>query len=406
MAAYKYEATTKNGQLVQGEKEAETRDEIVDFLHAQDLIVVSIEEKIGFSLKSLGDILIGGIPLKEKVFFVKQFAAMLNAGLSVVQSIEILIEQTKSSGIKNKLTAVYNDVKGGLPISSSFGKRKVIFDDLQISLIEAGEKSGNLIEIMRQVADDMDKSHRLRSKVRGAMIYPGVIFVTAIIVVIVLVIFLVPAVEGLYADLGASDKIPGITKFLVTLSDVFTNPVGVITMIVLITSIILFFRYFYTTFIGRHMIDKLQMRLPVFGDLIIKMQVLSMSRLLSLMIRSGIPIIDALKSTGKSLGNIHFKDALFDTADAVSKGSTISVPLAEHRIFPIMVVKMIATGEETGSLDKILQDVSIFYEAEVEDITSNLTKLMEPIMLLVVGGIVAFLAIAVYLPLFSIAEFV
>jgi type IV pilus assembly protein PilC len=406
MPIYKYKATQTNGATVQGERTADSREMLAQNLQSQGLMVISIEEKIAFNLQTLNEIQIGDISLKEKVFFVKQLAAMLGAGLPVVQALEILLDQSKSSSIKTKLNNVYKDVKSGLSLSVSFGKHNLIFDELQLSLIQAGEQSGNMVEIIKQISFDMQKSHQLKGKVRGALIYPAVIVVTAIIVIIVLVIFMIPAVENLYVDLGASeDDIPGITKFLVTISNFFTNPFGIIITMISVVAGVIGFRSYYSTEFGRLSIDKLLLRMPIFGDLIGKMQVLQMTRLLGMLLKSGIPIVDALKSTANAMGNIHYQNVLLHAADRVSKGSPLAVSLVKGNIVPIMVIKMIATGEDTGSLDLILADLTKFFEDEVEEITSNLTKLMEPLMLLIVGGLVAFLAIAVYLPIYSIANF-
>lgn len=407
MPVYKYKAAQADGTVIENEKKAESRDEIVDMLHQQGLMVVSIEEKVGLDFEKLSDIQIGDMPLKEKVFFAKQMAAMLGAGLPIIQALEIMLEQAKYSSVKTKLENVYKDVKSGLPMAASFAKQELIFNELQLSLIEAGEQSGNLVEIMKQIAEDLQKSNTLQSRVRGALIYPVVILITAVIVVIILVVFMIPAVESLYIDLGASaDDIPAITRFLVNVSDFFTNPVGLVITFVGLIAGILGFRSFYSSEFGRKFVDKLLLKMPVFGNLIQKAQVLQMTRLLGMLLKSGISIVESLKATGKSMGNIHFRMALEYAAEQVSKGSPLSVPLAKFDVIPVMVIQMIATGEDTGALDQILADVTKFYEDEVEEQTSNLTKLMEPLMLLIVGGLVAFLALAVYLPIYSISQFV
>ncbi|KXK26588.1 MAG: Type II secretion system protein F [candidate division WS6 bacterium OLB20] len=407
MPLFSYRATKPTGEQVAGERQAETREEIISMLHEQGLIVISIEQKIGFSFDNLGDIQIGGVPLTEKVIFTRQLATMLGAGLPVASALEILVEQTKFSGLKKQLTEVYKDVQSGLPLASSFGKHKAIFDELQLSLIEAGEKSGNLVEIITQIAEDMQKSSQLRGRVRGAMIYPAVILLAIIIVIIVLVVFMIPAVEDLYNDLSNGEaELPLITQALVTISDFFTNPLGLGVTIFVVVASIVGFRTYYNTDSGRKFVDKLLLRLPVFGDLQAKSQVLQMTRLLQMLIKSGIPIIDALKATGRSMGNVHFKLALFYAAQEVAKGQQIAGPLAKNKVVPLIVIKMIATGEETGALEKILGDLARFYEDQVEEITSNLTKLMEPLILLIVGGLVALLAVAVYLPIYNVANIV
>lgn len=407
MPVFKYKAAQQDGKIIEAEKRFNTKQELIDELHRLGLIIVSIEEKIGFDFKTLGQLQIGDMPLKEKVFFSKQLSAMLGAGLPIVQALEILIDQAANASVKAKLTNVYKDIKGGLPLAGSFAKYDLIFNELQLSLIRAGEQSGNLVEVIKQISIDMQKSHQIQSKVKGALIYPVIILITAVMVIIVLVVFMIPAVETLYIDLGASaDDMPAITRALVSVSDFFTNPLGLVLTLVLLITGLVSLRSFYGSKFGRRAIDKLLLRMPVFGSIISKNQVLQMTRLLGMLMESGIPIVDALKATGNALGNIHFKSALHYAAESVAKGTPISVPLAKSGIVPIMVIKMIATGEDTGSLDQILADLTKFYEDEVNELTSNLTKLMEPLMLLVVGGLVAFLALAVYLPIYSISNFV
>lgn len=405
MAVFTYTATKATGEQVTGERQAQTREDVASFLHEQGLIIISINQKIGLNLGNLNDIQIGGIPLNEKVVFARQLATMLSAGLPVASSLEILVEQTKYTGLKKQLTQVYKDIQSGLPLATSFGRNKAIFDDLQLSLVDAGEKSGNLVEIIQQIAEDLQKTAQINGKIRGAMIYPAVIFLAIIIVVLVLVVFMIPAVEDLYADLGGGD-LPAITQALVTISNFFSDPLGLLITFVTVTSTILGFRAYYKTDSGRKFIDKLLLQVPVFGDLQAKSQVLQMVRLLQMLIKSGVPIIDALTATGKALKNIHFKLALFYAAQEVSKGQQIAGPLGRNKVVPLIVLKMISTGEQTGALDKILGDLARFYEDQVEEITSNLTKLMEPLILLIVGGLVALLAVAVYLPIYNVANIV
>ncbi|MFQ5492617.1 MAG: type II secretion system F family protein [Candidatus Dojkabacteria bacterium] len=405
MPNYSYKATKQTGEAVAGTRKAENREEVVKFLHDQGLIVISIEQKLGLNIGNLNEIQIGGVPLKEKVIFTRQLATMLSAGLPIAGSLEILIEQTKYAGLRKKLTNVYKDVQSGLPLAASFRKYDVIFNELQLSLIEAGEQSGNLVEIILQIADDLQGSAQIRSRIRGAMIYPAVIFLAIIVVVIVLVVFMIPAVEDLYADLGGGE-LPAITRALVTISDFFSNPLGLLVTIVVVVASIFGFRGYYSSESGRKVVDKILLRVPVFGNLQSKMQVLQLSRLLRMLIKSGIPIIDALKATANSMSNIHYRIALQYAAQEVAKGSPLAPPLAKSKIIPLIVVKMIATGEETGSLEKILGDLTQFYSDQVDEITSNLTKLMEPLILLIVGGLVALLAVAVYLPIYNVANIV
>jgi len=276
---------------------------------------------------------------------------------------------------------------------------------LQVSLIVAGEKSGTLNEIMAQIAVDLEKSKALSSKITGAMIYPVIIFIVMGIVLLVMLLFMIPSVKNLYHDFGVNE-LPGPTQFLVNLSDAVSNPIGFITIVVLIVAVVFGFRYYYSTYQGRRNVDKLLLKLPVFGSLLTKIEVTQFTRLLSLLLKSGVPIVEALKVVANSLGNTSFKDLVLQSADEVTKGNSIAIPLAKGNVFPLVLLKMIATGEETGKLDKVTGDMALYYEAEVDEITSNLTKLMEPFILLTVGVLVGFMAVAIYLPLYSIGQYI
>jgi len=407
MALFKYQATKQNGEIVVGEKDSPSYDELATELNKQGLMVISIEKKVDVNFDNffgkMKDFEIGDIPLEEKVIFSRQLATMLSAGLPITQSIEILLQQTKYTKMRNKLSLVYKDVQAGSTLSYSFGKQKLIFNELQLSLIEAGESSGNLVEIMTQIADDMKKSAALKSKIKGAMIYPIIIFVVIIVVVAVLMIFMIPAVEDIYKSTGNA-KLPEITQFMVDVSRSISNPVVLIIGLLVLLAGYISIRAFYNSEKGKSLLDKLLLVMPIFGDLISKMQVLEMTRLLGMLMKSGIPIIDALNATGKSLSNYHFKKALFDAAVEVSKGVPLAVPLSKSRVIPLIVIKLITTGEQTGKLDQILTELTSFYNDQVEEMTSNLTKMLEPIVLIIVGVVVGFLALAIYVPIYNLGN--
>jgi len=406
MANFIYKVSQPSGEILQGERAAASKEDLIAYFHEQGLIVVSVDEKIGVDLGKLTEVQIGDMPIGEKVVLIRQLATMLGAGLPIVQAMEILLQQqTKYPRFKQKITEVYKDIQGGLSLSVSFKKANILFSELQISLIEAGEKSGNLVEIMNQIADDIKNSAQLQGKIKGAMIYPIIIFLTVIAVVLILVIYMVPAVEQLYKDFGQTE-LPWVTQVLISVSNFFTNPAGLIISIIILIGGVLSFRSFYASKQGRKGVDRMLMRLPIFGDLLIKIEVLQMTRLLAMLVKSGIPIIDALKATSKALTNYHFKYALELAALEVSKGQPIAVPLARSKVIPLIVVRLIATGEETGKLDKILSDIAAYYADMVTEITDNLTKLLEPVILLVAGGVVGFLAVAVYFPIYNLATFI
>jgi type IV pilus assembly protein PilC len=404
MANYKYVAYSPKGKKTEGVYEAETREQVADYLHEQGLTVVSITEDIMTDLQRLANIQIGGLPIKEKVIFAKQLSLMLASGVPVVQALRILADQQKNISIKDKLRDIYTQVESGNKLSDAF-TGSTFFNEVQLNLIAAGEKSGNLNIMLEQVADDLEKSKNLRGKIQGAMIYPVIIFIVLILVMVVVLVFMVPSVKDLYSDLGGGE-LPGVTQLLVNISGFFTNPFGIVTTLLVTLFSVIGFRYYYSTKGGRNMIDKMLLKMPIFGSLLVKIQLTQFCRLLSMLMKSGVPIIEAMNVVAKALGNATFRNVVENAAIEVTKGTPISVPLASGKVFPEILLKIIATGEDTGNLDQVLADMGKYYANEVDEITSNLTKLMEPIILLIVGGMVGFIAIAVYLPIYSIGQFI
>ncbi len=405
MAKFKYVATKKTGERVQGEIEGSSREAVADALHKQELIIVKIDDAVGLDFKKLGSFQIGGIPLKDKVFFTKQLSVMLQAGLPIIQALDILVQQTTNQSFKADLVEVLDEVKGGNPLSLAFAKHQTIFNTVQLSLLKAGEQSGNMSEVITQISIDLEKSNNIRSKIQGAMIYPIIILIAVTAVLFIMVIFMVPAVEELYNSFGGA-QLPLITRVLVSFGNFVKSPVGLISIVGGITFIVFGFKYYRGTESGRSFTDKILLKLPVFGPLNTKIQITQLTRLTGMLLLSGIPIIDTIKTVRDSMSNVHFKNALTEASVEVSKGIPLAVPLSRSKYIPIIVSQMIATGEETGSLDKVLKSLAEFYESEVTQITDNLTKLMEPLILLFVGGLVGVLAVAIYLPIYQIGQFV
>ncbi len=402
MTKYEYIAVDKKGKNIKGEYEAKNRNEVVEFLHKKGLTVVHVDEKVGMSIKDLSKIQIGGVPLNNKVVFSKQLATMLSAGLPLVQALDVLASQEKNAGFKAMLEKVVDMVEGGSKLSKALASQKDIYSEIEINLIASGEESGNLVEMMQKVAENLEKQKDFKSKIRGAMIYPAIIFVAVIIVVALLMVFMVPAVEDLYADFDSD--LPWITKLLVNISNFFINYWW--GFLLLLIGGVFGFRYYNSTPSGKEVIDRIYLKMPIFNKIVIKSQLAEFSRLLSMLLTSGIAIIDALHIVGKALPNIHFKKALNEAAKEVEKGTPLAVPISKNEDFPLLVSRIIATGESTGNLDKVLGDLAKYYQAEVDNLTGNLTKMMEPIILLIVGGVVAFLAIVVYMPIYGLANVV
>ncbi len=408
MSKFNYTAITTTGQRLTGSREGDAKEEVVNFLISKGMTVVDVEEDLTGSVKKFFSMDIGGVPLSERLVLVKQLSTMIGAGVPIIQAIDILVQQTEKSGLKEKLQSVYRSIEAGTALSEAFAKEKGIFSEVQINLLAAGEKSGNLNEMLLQVGNDLEKSKDLRGKLTGAMIYPAIIFVVMIAIMLLMVVFMVPQVKELYKSLG-QDELPFVTQILVDISSFFTNILSLLITAVFIVTIAISYRYYSSTEGGKRVIGKLTLKIPIFGRLIQKIETVQFCRLTAMLIQSGIPIIETLGIVSKAMGNPIFAEIINFGKEEVTKGSTLAVAIAkfnQDQIFPIILIKIISTGEETGKLDKVLEDMSKFYESEVEQITSNLTKLMEPFILVLVGGMVGFLAVAIYLPLYQVGQYI
>lgn len=403
MTKFEYVAVDNQGKNVKGTYEAETRNDVVDYLHERGMVVVHIDEAVGLRFQELINFQIGGVPLSDKVVFAKQLATMISAGLPLVQALEVLASQETNKGFQEKLKNVVKLVEGGSKLSRALGKQKGIFSEVELNLIAAGEESGNMVEMIQKVADNLEKQKDFNSKVKSAMIYPAIIFIAIIAVVILLMMFMVPAVEDLYADFGDAD-LPFITQIVVNISNFFIDYWwGVLIAII---GAVFGLRYYYSTPSGKEVIHRFLLTMPIFGVLNTKIQIAEFARLLSMLLSSGISIIDALNIVSKALSNVHFQKAVKDASREVEKGVPLAVPISKNEDFPLIISRIIATGENTGNLDKVLSDLAQYYQTEVNNMTNNLTKMMEPIILLVVGGVVGFLAAVIYMPIYNLAQFI
>ncbi len=408
MAMFKYVALNSSGGQIEGKKEAESKDELLRFLTNQGLTVMSITEDLGLNFDELGSIELTGISLKTKVLLSKQLATMIGAGIPLIQAIKIISEQAEEKFVQEKFSEIYKKIEAGSSLSVAFEQVGGIFSEVQINLIAAGEKSGNLNDMLDKVAEDLEKSKNLRGKITGAMIYPAIIFVVMILIMFVMIVFMVPQIEQLYTSLGAED-IPLVTRILVGIGKFASNPLFILTLIMGVIGIFISYRFFVSVPERKIIVDKLFLKLPVFGNLLTKIQLAEFCRLTSMLMRSGIPIIEAIEIVSKAMPSEVFKKVILDSKEELTKGNSLSIGIAKSNInnaFPTILIRIISTGEESGKLDQVLDDMNKFYEAEVEQITGNLTKLLEPFILVLVGGMVAFLAVAIYLPIYTVGNFI
>jgi type IV pilus assembly protein PilC len=327
---------------------------------------------------------------------------MIDAGLPIVQSLDILSQQTDNNLFKNIIRTVKQDVEGGSTLADALRKHPKVFDDLYVNMVSAGEVGGVLNTILNRIAMFIEKAAKLKSKVKGAMIYPCAIMGVAVIVVAVLLIYVIPVFAELYGGMGKALPVP--TQMAINLSNWFTAYIFYIVGALVMT--VVGIRMYYKTDQGRLAIDRLLLRVPVIGDLLRKVAVARFSQNMSILLSSGVPILDGLAITAKTAGNKVIENAIMVARVSISQGKTVSEPLMQSGVFPPMVCQMVAIGENTGALDSMLKRVADFFEEEVDNAVANLTSLMEPIMMVVLGVILGGLVISMYLPIFQMGSLV
>lgn len=399
MIKYRYSARDKNGKEVKGVIEARSRDSVLKSLKAQDLLVVTISQDMGVDWKSIQEINIGGIPIKEKVVFMRQLATMTGAGLPLTQALEILEEQAVNPLFKKTISKVLGDVQAGESLAKAFRKHSGVFDEITLNLIDAGEQSGNLETILDRLAVEVEEQKKLKEKITSALIYPVIILLVILLVILLMMFVLIPAMAEIYGEFGA--ELPFVTRLLIDMSNFLVSYWWI--LIIVIAVIIISYKYYYDSPNGKKFIHKIHIKIPIFGVIVSKMQVAQFTRVLSLLLKSGLSIVRSLELTAGSLTNIIFREAILLAKEEVEKGTSIAIPIARSKVFPLLVSQMIAVGEESGELDNVLEKMSQYYNEEVNVATSNLTTLMEPIMLVLMGGVIAFIALAVYMPMFNLS---
>jgi type IV pilus assembly protein PilC len=400
MAVFTWEGRTRQGTVKKGVIEAANEATVMAQLRAQMIVPVSVKAKSkdlleGFSL------LKGSVKIRELVVFTRQFATMIDAGLPLVQCLDIQAEQQPNKTFQKVLREVKADVEQGSTFADGLAKHPRVFDELYTNLITAGEIGGILDTILNRLATYLEKADSLRRKVKGAMVYPITVLVVAIGVLALLLVKVIPVFEQMFKDFGGA--LPGPTQMVVNVSH-FMQAYIMYMMIGLTAAIIGFFQARRRVPSFRYRTDALALRLPVFGTLLRKVAVARFSRTLGTMISSGVPILDALDICARTAGNKVIEAALQRTRAAISEGRTIAEPLEASGVFPGMVVQMIAVGEQTGAMDAMLSKIADFYDDEVDTAVEALTSLLEPLMMVFLGGSIGAILIAMYLPIFKLAE--
>lgn len=401
METYTYQAHTHTGQLVNGSQQAESKKEVVDTLLAKDMTPISIEAASDSSVikKLAGFLPHGRVSMKERVIFSRQFATMIGAGIPIARSLSILKSQTANKTLAAALDKVAHDVESGTTLSDSIAKFPKIFSPVYISMVHAGEVGGILDEVLNRLADQMEKDSELISKVRGAMVYPGLIFVVMIAALIFIMTVVVPQLEAVFE--AVDTELPWNTKLLLNLSSLMRSQ-GFLIGAVVISSGVLFVRTAKKNQKLRHYLHRVYLKIPVFGTITRKINIARFARTLGSLLGSGIPVLEALKVVSDSLSNVIMQDELKAASNAVRNGGSLAKSLRSSKVFPIIVPEMIAIGEETGELEKILMKLADFYDKEVQSLVANLSSVIEPMILIVTGGLVGFIIISVIGPLYQL----
>jgi len=342
------------------------------------------------------------VKTKDLSIFTRQFATMIDAGLPIVQCLDILGEQSESKLLRNTVRTIRQDVEGGATLADALRKHPKIFDALYINMVEAGEAGGVLNTVLNRIALFIEKANKLKKKVKGAMIYPCAIIAVAVIVVSILLIFVIPVFAELYGSMGKA--LPAPTQITINISNWFVA--SWYYLLLALGGVVAGVRFYYQSDQGRMNIDGWLLRLPVIGDMLRKVAVARFSQNMAILLSSGVPILEGLAITARTAGNKVVEKAIMDSRVSISQGKTVAEPLGESKIFPPMVCHMVAVGETTGGLDGMLRKIAEFYEEEVDDAVANLTALMEPMIMVVLGVILGGLVISMYLPIFQLGSLV
>jgi type IV pilus assembly protein PilC len=399
---YAYKVKDAKGKFAEGKVEAVSEAAVAEKLMAMGYVPLDVRP---LNVGMQREIKLGRkkrIKLKDLAVFSRQFATMIDAGLTMLRGLTILSEQADNPELRKVLRQVKQDVESGMSLSASFAKTPTVFPPLMINMTRAGEAGGFLDVTMRQIADNFEAEVKLRGKIKAALTYPVVVFILAILMCIGMLVFVVPVFEGMFKDLGGTLPLP--TQVLVFLSKSMRYMLPV--MIVGTIGFVWWWRKYGKTPRVRNLVDPWKLRLPVFGKLNQKLALARFARNLGTLLSSGVPILQSLEIVSETTGSVVISRALKAVQDSVRRGESVSGPLAEHAVFPPMVVQMIASGEETGAIDQMLSKIAEFYDQEVEATTEALTALIEPLMIAFLGGIVGSMIIALYMPIFKVFELI
>jgi type IV pilus assembly protein PilC len=398
MTEFVWKGKNKRGVTIQGTLEAANLEIAKTQVGKKSLTSFKVKEKPKDIFENVA-FLQPKVTSKDVIIFCRQFSTMIDAGLPIIQCLELLSSQAENPTFKVNLKKVKDDVEGGTTLAEALGKFPNIFDDLFVNMVAAGETGGILDAILRRLSETLEKAAKLKAKVKSAMMYPAITCAVAVIVVAVIMVFVIPVFAQMFAEMGAA--LPGLTQIVIHISDFIKSNIIYIVVAVFLAGYA--FKRVYSTEKGRRAIDAWSLSLPVFGMLIRKVAVAKFTRTMGTMLGSGVAILDGLDIVARTAGHKSVELAVYDVRTAIAEGQTMADPLAESGVFPAMVCSMIAVGESTGALDSMLIKIADFYDDEVDEAVNNLTEMIEPAMMCFLGVVVGGLVIAMYLPIFSMA---
>jgi type IV pilus assembly protein PilC len=403
MPKFIYTAKSFDGQAKGGEISAKDEKMAAQQLRSEGFLLTSIkqieENEVKTKVKFMDRF--STVPLKEKMIFSRNLSVMIASGLTISRSIQNLGAQTKNKKFKQVLNIIYNNIQTGKSFSEALAQHPSIFNDLFVNMVRVGETGGNLEEVLKIVANQMESEHELLSKVRGALMYPAVIVVAMIGIGVIMLTYILPKLMGVFKDMNVD--LPPTTKFIIALSDFMSN--NKIIVGVSLALIAIFLKVFLGTKLGKRCSSFIFINLPMIKNISIKVNCARFARIYSSLLKSGVPVIEALRIASNTLTNYYYRNALQNGIDKVQKGITLSKVLSTYpNIFPTMVVQMLQVGEETGKVENVLLKLSEFYEEEVSQTTKNLSSIIEPVLMILIGGSVGFFAVSMLQPMYSLMD--
>jgi len=403
MPKFEYLAKDKKGKEKKGTIEAETKKQATDKIKKDDLWPVYVDEikKEGVKKKFISGM--SGIPLKEKMIFCRHLGVMIASGLSMSRALEILGEQEKNKSFKKVIQIIGTDVKKGISLADAMTKHPQAFNKVFTSMVKVGETGGSLEEILNILSAQLEKDHKLVSKIKGALIYPAIIIIVMVVIAILMMMFVIPKITKVFEEFNA--ELPFITQVVITISNFMAN--NILITFASIFVVVGSFIFFYKSEPGKRFFHKAFLKIPVISTLVVKLNSARFARILSSLLQSGVSLVEALAITSDTLGNYYFKLATKQASEEIQKGKALSEILTDNKTpFTFLVVKMLKVGEDTGKTPDILNKLADFYEEEVNQITQNLSAIIEPVLMVLVGIAVAFFAIAIIKPIYSLMQLV